>query len=86
MTSTPPQNSAQLQAETLGTSNLQFDKAASMAQAFPEELAALRKRLQDMGVPLSSDRFGSSNTELMRFAYTLGLCDAQTQLQRYCIC
>lgn len=59
-----------------------YDKAESLAEEYREELKLLRTMLDERGVSLPAERFGSNNVELMRFAYTTGLTIAQSNAER----
>lgn len=53
--------------------------AHSMAAQHQPELQEIRRRLREMGAPLSPDGLAGADTELMRFAFTAGLTHARTE-------
>ena len=60
-----------------------YEKAASLAEEYREDLQRLRAVLHAKGVNLPASRFGDNNAELMRFAFTTGLTAAESQAERY---
>lgn len=57
--------------------------AHSMAAQHQPELQEIRRRLREMGAPLSPDGLAGADTELMRFAFTAGLTHARTEGGRW---
>lgn len=59
-----------------------YDKAASLAEEFREDLENLKTLLEQQGVQLPKSRFYENNAELMRFAFTTGLTTAESPAER----
>lgn len=60
-----------------------FEKAASLAEEFREDIGSLRAMLAGWGIKLPEFRFHENNAELMRFAFTTGLATARTPSERW---
>ena len=60
-----------------------FEKAASLAEEFREDINSLRCMLARWGVRLPESRFRENNAELMRFSFTTGLATAGSPAERW---
>ena len=53
-----------------------------LTPAPPLQLQEIRQKLQERGIALPADRFGENDAELMRYAATVGLCEARSPRDR----
>ena len=60
-----------------------FEKAASLAEEFREDINSLGVMLARWGVKLPESRFHENNAELMRFSFTTGLATAGSPAERW---